>query len=130
MQEAYPGWTSVFIWLLVAHSGQREIRERHHYSVDVVAGIYVGILLWRTTSWVWSARDRGQELRLKQLALVEGDIQKAAKEGDVDKNQVDVDKSGQGRKGREAVRYRTLHFWRWYFVHNTLVGASSFCLDC
>ncbi len=85
MQEAYPGWTSLFLWLLVAHSGQREIRERHHYSVDVVVGIYMGVLLWWTTSWIWSKQDQTQAFKLKQLALVEGDIQKAAKEGDLDK---------------------------------------------
>ncbi|CAM6063320.1 unnamed protein product [Sphagnum tenellum] len=83
--EAYPGWTSLFLWLLVAHSGQREIRERHHYSVDVVVGIYMGVLLWWTTSWIWSKQDQTQAFKLKQLALVEGDIQKAAKEGDLDK---------------------------------------------
>ncbi len=85
MQEAYPGWTSLFLWLLVAHSGQREIRERHHYSVDVVVGIYMGVLLWWTTSWIWPKHDQTQAFKLKQLALVEGDIQKAAKEGDLDK---------------------------------------------
>jgi hypothetical protein len=85
LQEAYPGWTSLFLWLLVAHSGQREIRERHHYSVDVVVGIYMGVLLWWTTSWIWSKQGQTQALKLKQLALVEGDIQKAAKEGDLDK---------------------------------------------
>jgi hypothetical protein len=85
LQEAYPGWTSLFLWLLVAHSGQREIRERHHYSVDVVVGIYMGVLLWWTTSWIWSKQDQTQAFKLKQLALVEGDIQKAAKEGDLDK---------------------------------------------
>ncbi len=85
LQEAYPGWTSLFLWLLVAHSGQREIRERHHYSVDVVVGIYMGVLLWWTTSWIWSKQDQTQAFKLKQLALVEEDIQKAAKEGDLDK---------------------------------------------
>lgn len=85
LQEAYPGWTSIFIWLLVAHTGQREIRERHHYSVDVVSGIYVGILMWRTTRWIWSSKDRLQELRIKHLAAAEDDIQKAAKEGDLEK---------------------------------------------
>jgi hypothetical protein len=85
LQEAYPGWTSLFLWLLVAHSGQREIRERHHYSVDVVVGIYMGVLLWWTTSWIWSKQGQTQAFKLKQLALVEGDIQKAAKEGDLDK---------------------------------------------
>ncbi|CAK9196290.1 unnamed protein product [Sphagnum troendelagicum] len=106
--EAYPGWTSVFIWLLVAHSGQREIRERHHYSVDVVAGIYMGVLLWWTTSWIWSRKDRSQELRLKQLALVEGDIQKAAKEGDLEKVRSmlnRVDKAGKEEKISDTTLY-------------------------
>lgn len=84
-QEAYPGWTSIFIWALVAHTGQREIRERHHYSVDVVTGIYVGILVWRTTRWIWSTRDRHKELRIQHLAAMEDDIHKAAKEGDLEK---------------------------------------------
>eukprot|EP00897_Mesotaenium_endlicherianum_P008793 jgi/Mesen1/7942/ME000422S07099 len=53
-QETFPGATSVIIWLLTIHSGQREIRERHHYSVDVVAAFYVGILLWKATAFVWS----------------------------------------------------------------------------
>jgi hypothetical protein len=108
VQEAYPGWTSVFIWLLVAHSGQREIRERHHYSVDVVAGIYMGVLLWWTTSWIWSRKDRSQELRLKQLALVEGDIQKAAKEGDLEKVRSmlnRVDKAGKEEKISDTTLY-------------------------
>lgn len=85
VQEAYPGWTSIFIWALVAHSGQREIRERHHYSVDVAAGIYVGILMWHTTKWIWSSKDRLQELRVQQLAAAEDELQKAAKEGDVER---------------------------------------------
>ncbi|CAN7082686.1 unnamed protein product [Brassica oleracea var. botrytis] len=56
--EAYGGFSSALIWLLVAHSTQRtegnEIRERHHYSVDCVVAIYVGILLWKMTGFIWS----------------------------------------------------------------------------
>ncbi|RCV33627.1 hypothetical protein SETIT_7G097500v2 [Setaria italica] len=51
--EAYGGWISVAIWLLVLHSAQREIRERHHYSVDCIVAIYVGVLLWRMTGFIW-----------------------------------------------------------------------------
>lgn len=116
----------MFIWLLVAHSGQREIRERHHYSVDVVAGIYVGILLWRTTSWLWSNRDRSQDLRLKQLALVEGDIQKAAKEGDLEKIRAmlsKVDKAGL----EEKVSERTLFIFGAAILLTTLgLGLLAF----
>ncbi|KAF8693374.1 hypothetical protein HU200_038764 [Digitaria exilis] len=52
--EAYGGWSSVVIWLLVVHSTQREIRERHHYSVDCIVAIYVGMFLWRMTRFLWS----------------------------------------------------------------------------
>lgn len=85
VQEAYPGWTSIFVWALVAHTAQREIRERHHYSVDVVTGIYVGILVWRTTRWIWSSADQHEELRSKHFAAVEDDLQKAAGEGDLER---------------------------------------------
>jgi hypothetical protein len=108
VQEAYPRWTSVFIWMLVAHFGQLKICEHHHYSVDVVAGIYMGILLWSTTSWIWSRKDRSQELRLKQLALVKGDIQKAAKEGDLEKVRSmlnRVDKAGKEEKISDTTLY-------------------------
>ncbi|XP_024386487.1 protein PHLOEM UNLOADING MODULATOR [Physcomitrium patens] len=103
-QEAYPGWGSVFIWFLVAHTGQREIRERHHYSVDVVSGIYVGILMWRTTRWIWSSKDHNQKLKLKHLAAMEDDLQKAAKEGDLEgiRSMLNrVSKSGAEEKASE-----------------------------
>lgn len=85
VQEAYPGWTSTFIWALVAHTAQRDIRERHHYSVDVVIGIYVGILLWRTTRWIWSTSDPLKELRIKHLYALEDELQVAAKVGDLER---------------------------------------------
>ncbi|XP_002984615.2 uncharacterized protein LOC9644978 [Selaginella moellendorffii] len=101
--EAYPGWSSVFIWLLVAHSSQREIRERHHYSVDVVSGIYVGILLWRTTGFIWSAVDRhwsrGVDLELTQI---EDGLAKAAKDADLDKIRVLVEQLQSLRQGKES----------------------------
>ncbi|XP_028081834.1 uncharacterized protein LOC114283206 [Camellia sinensis] len=37
--EVYGGFSSVLIWLLVMHSAQREVRARHHYSVDCVVAI-------------------------------------------------------------------------------------------
>ncbi|CAM6083016.1 unnamed protein product [Calypogeia fissa] len=96
--EAYPGWTAGLVWLLVLHSAQREIRERHHYSVDVVAGIYMGILLWRLTSFLWSKRDELKELKSKLMMESEDAFVKAAKDGDMEKiRQIlrEVEKTGQ-----------------------------------
>ncbi|KAG0613952.1 hypothetical protein M758_6G140300 [Ceratodon purpureus] len=84
-QEAYAGWTSVFIWCLVAHSGQREIRERHHYSVDVVVGIYTGILVWLAVRWIWPLKDSQKKLEINQLIAMQDTIEKAANEGDLEK---------------------------------------------
>ncbi|MCO5578969.1 hypothetical protein L7F22_032820 [Adiantum nelumboides] len=81
--EAYPGWTTGLLWFFVLHTAQREIRERHHYSADVIGGIYMGILLWRSTSFFWTSKDRLQEARLQALAKVEGRIMQAAKDGDM-----------------------------------------------
>nr|ATB19508.1 putative sphingomyelin synthetase family protein [Juniperus scopulorum] len=83
--EAYPGWTSAGIWFLVLHSTQREIRERHHYSVDCIVAIYAGILLWRTINLFWSAKDQSKTLRLEQLAQIEGRLVQAAKDADLEK---------------------------------------------
>ena len=83
-QEAYGGWTSAVIWLLVLHSAQREIREHHHYSVDCIVAIYVGILLWRITSFIWSAKDTVRARRLTKLAEVEHRLLHAAKDSDID----------------------------------------------
>lgn len=73
-QEVYPGWTSAAVWALLAHSGMREVRERHHYSVDVVLGCFVGVMLWRATS------PRGERTLEREDAL-----RKAAKDGDMDR---------------------------------------------
>ncbi|PIA41163.1 hypothetical protein AQUCO_02300157v1 [Aquilegia coerulea] len=82
--EAYGGWTSSLIWLLVLHSAQREVRERNHYSVDVVVAIYVGILLWRTTKFLWSAKDASVKRRLLKLEKIQGRLVQAAKDSDMD----------------------------------------------
>lgn len=82
--EAYGGWTSSFIWLLVLHSAQREVREHHHYSVDCVVAIYVGILLWRTTECLWSAKDTFLNRKLVKLEKIQGRLFQAAKDSDMD----------------------------------------------
>ncbi|KAL5714913.1 hypothetical protein ACHQM5_016814 [Ranunculus cassubicifolius] len=82
--EAYGGWTSSLIWVLVLHSAQREVREHHHYSVDCVVAIYVGILLWRITGFLWSAKDRIMARRLVKLEKIQGRLLQAAKDSDMD----------------------------------------------
>lgn len=100
--EAYGGWISVAIWLLVLHSAQREVRERHHYSVDCVAAIYVGVLLWRMTGFIWSARDLVRARRLAKLEEVQSRLVHAAKDSDIDEIRgllKEVELAGQERQG-------------------------------
>lgn len=82
--EAYGGYSSAFIWMLVLHSAQREIRERHHYSVDCIVAIYVGILLWKMTGFLWPIKDGSREKRLNKFEKIQGKLIQAAKDGDVD----------------------------------------------
>lgn len=84
MQEAYGGFSSVIIWLLVMHSAQREIRERHHYSVDCIVAIYVGILLWKMTGFLWPAKNATRDRRLAVLEKIQGPLIQAAKDSDID----------------------------------------------
>lgn len=101
-QEAYGGWISVAIWLLVLHSAQREVRERHHYSVDCVAAIYVGVLLWRMTGFIWSARDLARARRLAKLEEVQSRLVHAAKDSDIDEIRgllKEVELAGHERQG-------------------------------
>lgn len=101
-QEAYGGWISVAIWLLVLHSAQREVRERHHYSVDCVAAIYVGILLWRMTGFIWSARDLTRARRLAKLEEIQSRLVHAAKDSDIDEIRgllKEVELAGQEKQG-------------------------------
>ncbi|KAM3208962.1 hypothetical protein ACQJBY_063569 [Aegilops geniculata] len=99
--EAYGGWISVGIWFLVLHSAQREIRERYHYSADCTVAIYVGILLWRVTGFIWSTRDSDQARRLAKLDEVQNRLFHAAKDSDIDEirgllNEVEM--AGQSKR--------------------------------
>lgn len=99
--EAYGGFSSVLLWMLVAHSAQREIRERHHYSVDCVAAIYVGFLLWKVTGFIWQAKDASRSKRLKKLEKIEGRLIKAAKDSDMERVRAllkEVESSSQERR--------------------------------
>ncbi|XP_011042865.1 PREDICTED: uncharacterized protein LOC105138483 [Populus euphratica] len=82
--EAYGGFSSAFIWLLVMHGSQREIRERHHYTVDCIVAIYVGILLWKMTGFIWPAKDSMRSRRLAKLERIQGRLIQAAKDSDMD----------------------------------------------
>lgn len=82
--EAYGGFSSALIWALVLHSAQREIRERHHYSVDCVVAIFVGILLWKMTGFIWSTKDRARDKRLNNLEKIQNRLVQAAKDADID----------------------------------------------
>lgn len=69
------------IWLFVAHSAQREIRERHHYTVDCIVAIYVGILLWKMTGFIWSAERKTKQTKLEKI---QNSLIHAAKDGDME----------------------------------------------
>lgn len=84
MQEAYGGFTSALIWMLVAHSAQREIRERHHYSVDCIIAIYMGIFLWKMTGLFWPIKDTSRNRRLNKLEKIQNRLVQAAKDSDMD----------------------------------------------
>ncbi|KAG5612345.1 hypothetical protein H5410_023626 [Solanum commersonii] len=82
--EAYGGYSSALIWIFVIHSAQREIRERHHYSVDVVVAIYVGIMLWKMTGLFWPMKDQSKATRLSRLEKIQGRLMRAAKDDDIE----------------------------------------------
>jgi len=82
--EAYGGFSSAFIWILVLHSAQREVRERHHYSVDCVVAIYVGILLWKMTGFIWPTKNVSRDRRLDKLEKIQSRLIQASKDCDMD----------------------------------------------
>ncbi|XP_022851276.1 uncharacterized protein LOC111373048 isoform X2 [Olea europaea var. sylvestris] len=83
--EAYGGLSSAVIWVLVLHSAQREIRERHHYSVDCLVAIYMGIFLWKMTGLFWPIKDASKYRRLKKLDKIQNRLIQAAKDSDMDR---------------------------------------------
>ncbi|KAJ1696302.1 hypothetical protein LUZ63_004814 [Rhynchospora breviuscula] len=99
--EAYGGWTSAILWVFVLHSAQREIRERHHYSVDCIVAIYVGILLWRATGFIWSAKDTSKARRAAKFDEVRTRLTQSAKDSDIDqirKILEEVENAGQDKE--------------------------------
>ena len=86
LQEAFPGWSSVLLWLLTIHSGQREIRERQHYSVDVVAAFYMGVLLWWSTGFLWSRPKlvKRDDAVQREVGKKAEQLMKASKDGDLE----------------------------------------------
>ncbi|KAL6511942.1 hypothetical protein OROGR_021539 [Orobanche gracilis] len=78
--EAYGGYTSALIWMLVAHSAQREIRERHHYSVDCIVAVYMGIFLWKMTGYFWPVNEASGFSRLDKI---QSRLVQAAKDSDM-----------------------------------------------
>ncbi|XP_058212846.1 protein PHLOEM UNLOADING MODULATOR [Rhododendron vialii] len=82
--EAYGGFSSALIWILVLHSAQREVRERHHYTVDCVVAIYVGILLWKMTGFIWPTKNVSRDRRLDKLEKIQSRLIQAAKDSDMD----------------------------------------------
>ena len=123
-KEAYGGWPSAFVWLLVMHNAQREVRERHHYSVDIVVAIYVGILLWKMTGFIWSSKDGSKARRLAKLDEVQGRLIHAAKDSDIDEIRdllKEVELAGQERQSfsRRAI---------WAFAGFTLTFSLTVVL--
>ncbi|KAK9111213.1 hypothetical protein Scep_018732 [Stephania cephalantha] len=106
--EAYGGWTSILIWLLVAHSAQREVRERHHYSVDCVVAIYVGILLWKMTGFLWTSKDASANSRLVKLEKIQGQLMQAAKDSDIDAVRELLQQVELGSQSRRGPSQRTI----------------------
>jgi hypothetical protein len=70
--------------------------------VDCVVAIYVGILLWRMTRFIWSARDASRARRLAKLDEVHNRLIHAAKDSDVDEIRgllKEVELAGQEKQG-------------------------------
>lgn len=126
LQEAYGGFSSGIIWLFVLHSAQREIRERHHYTVDCVVAIYVGILLWKMTGFIWSAKDGSQRKRLSRLEKIHGRLIQAAKDSDMDEirellKEVETDSHSPESRIGGRVRSRGI----WVFAGATILSALT-----
>ncbi|XP_050214452.1 protein PHLOEM UNLOADING MODULATOR [Mercurialis annua] len=108
--EAYGGFSSAIIWMLVIHSAQREIRERHHYTVDCIAAIYVGILLWKITSCIWPNKDVARSRKLSTFERIESRLVQAAKDSDMEEvrellKEVELSKQGNQKKGQSKTMW-------------------------
>ncbi|XP_010525209.1 PREDICTED: uncharacterized protein LOC104803037 [Tarenaya hassleriana] len=119
--EAYGGISSGMIWVLVIHSVQREIRERHHYSVDCVVAIYVGILLWKMTGFIWS--NKGFKAEKTKLEKIQNRLVHAAKDSDMDTVRrlvEELEVSGGEERQTDKVSNRTMFLFAGATVITTL----------
>ncbi|XP_060198609.1 protein PHLOEM UNLOADING MODULATOR [Lycium barbarum] len=119
--EAYGGYSSALIWIFVIHSAQREIRERHHYSVDVVVAIYVGIMLWKMTGLFWPMKDQSKDTRLRRLEKIQGRLTRAAKDDNIEEIRELLKEVEVSNKVRENSKSKAM----WLFSGGTIIFTLS-----
>ncbi|KAK4352519.1 hypothetical protein RND71_028037 [Anisodus tanguticus] len=122
--EAYGGYSSAVIWIFVIHSAEREIRECHHYSVDVVVAIYVGIMLWKMTCLFWPMKDQSKDTRLSRLEKIQGRLMRAAKDDNIEEIRLllkEVEVSNQVRENSSSKAM-------WLFSGGSIIFTLSMVL--
>lgn len=122
--EAYGGYSSAFVWILLLHSAQREIRERHHYSVDVIVAIYMGICLWKMIGLFWPVKDKSKDRRLVKLEKIHGGLTQAAKDYDIDKVRLLLEEVETSGPSSQKPHSKTL----WVFSGVTIVFTLAIVL--
>lgn len=93
------------------HSAQREIRERHHYTVDCIVAIYVGILLWKMTGFIWSHEATSSNRSLTKLETIQSRLIQASKDSDMDRVREllkEIELSSEERKDPTGIKYARL----------------------
>lgn len=93
------------------HSAQREIRERHHYTVDCVVAIYVGILLWKMTGFIWSREATSSNRRLNKFEKIQSRLIQASKDSDIDEVREllkEFELSSEESKNQIGIKYARL----------------------
>lgn len=106
------------------HSAQREIRERHHYSVDVFVAIYVGIMLWKMTGLFWPMKDESKGRRLRKLEKIQGRLMRAAKDDDIEEIRELLKEVEVSNQVRENTRSKAM----WLFSGGTIIFTLSIVL--
>lgn len=93
------------------HSAQREIRERHHYTVDCIVAIYVGILLWKMTGFIWSHEATSSNRRLTKFEKIQSRLIQASKDSDIDEVREllkEIELSNEESKNQTGIKYSRL----------------------
>lgn len=106
------------------HSAQREIRERHHYSVDVFVAIYVGIMLWKMTGLFWPMKDESKGRRLRKLEKIQGRLMRAAKDDDIEEIRELLKEVEVSNQVRENTRSKAM----WLFAGGTIIFTLTIVL--